>query len=96
MGSNNNIFIEVKIPGKSGWLDLAKPSAGAGNISDGNGCLSGDLTAAIGNGGTSNVCTFNGLTVDGTVSGAERFVVKVSASKDWSGYLTRLTVAWST
>ena len=95
LGSNKNIFIEAKIPGKSGWLDLAKPSAGAGNTSDGDGCLSGDLNSSIGSGGTSNICTFNGLTVDGTVSGAEYFVIKVSASENWTGYLTRLTVAWS-
>ena len=95
LGSNKNIFIEVKIPGKTGWMDLAKPSEGAGNIFDGDGCLSGDLNGSISSGGTSNVCTFNGSSVFGTSSGAEYFVVKVSASEDWTGYLTRLSVAWS-
>jgi hypothetical protein len=42
-----------------------------------------------------NVCTFNGATVDGTVSGAERLVVRIMASKDWTGYLDRVSISWS-
>ena len=95
LGANNNIHVEIKIPGKSGWLDLAKPSAGAGNISDGDGCLSGDLDSTIDGVGATNVCTFNGLTVDGTTSGAEYFVIKISAHEDWNGYLSRINIAWS-
>ena len=93
LGSNKNIFIEVKVPGKTGWMDLGKPSDLSS--ADGSGCLSGDLDATIDGSGASNVCTFNGLTVDGTTSGAQYFVVKISASKDWTGYLDRLSVAWS-
>ena len=95
LGSNNNIFVEMKIPGKTGYLDLAKPSAGAGNISDGDGCLFGDLNPNIDGSGETNVCTFNGATVDGTSSGAEHFVIKISASENWSGYLDRIEVTWS-
>ena len=95
LGSNKNIFVELKIPGKTGFLDLAKPSAGAGNISDGDGCLFGDITQAVGGSGASNVATFNGQTVDGTTSGAEYFVIKISASENWTGYLDRIQVAWS-
>jgi len=93
LGANKNIFIEVKVPGKTGWMDLGKPSDLS--FADGSGCLSGDLDATIDGAGASNVCTFNGFTVDGTTSGAEYFVVKVSASEDWTGYLDRLSVAWS-
>ena len=85
----------MKIPGKTGYLDLAKPSAGAGNISDGDGCLFGDLNPNIDGSGETNVCTFNGATVDGTSSGAEHFVIKISASENWSGYLDRIEVTWS-
>ena len=89
-------FVEVSIPGKSGFLDLGKPSAGSGNTSDGDGCLSGDLSATVVNGGTSNTCTFNGVTADGTVStSGEYVVIRISASKDWTGYLDRLSVGWS-
>ena len=97
LGSNKNIFVEAKIPGgsKTGWLDLGKPSAGAGNTSDGDGCLSGDLNASISASGTTNTCTFNGITVNGTISGAEYFVIKISAHENWTGYLTRVDVSWS-
>ena len=96
LGANKNIFVEVSIPGKSGFLDLGKPSAGSGNTSDGDGCLSGDLNATIDSNGESNTCTFNGVTADGTVStSGEYIVIKISASKDWTGYLDRISVSWS-
>ena len=95
LGSNKNIFVELKIPGKTEFLDLGKPSAGAGNISAGDGCLFGDLNSNIDGSGETNVCTFNGQTVNGTTSGAEYFVIKISASENWTGYLDRIQVAWS-
>lgn len=95
LGANKNIFVECQIPGKSEFLDLGKPSAGAGNTSEGDGCLSGDLDATIDGSGAVNVCTFNGLTVDGTTSGAEYFIIKISAHKNWTGYLSQIAVAWS-
>jgi hypothetical protein len=95
LGSNKNIFVELKIPGKTEFLDLGKPSAGAGNISSGDGCLFGDLNSNVDGSGETNVCTFNGQTVDGTTSGAEYFVIKISASQNWTGYLDRIQVAWS-
>ena len=95
LGSNKNVFVEVKVPGKTGFLDLGKPSEGAGNIADGDGCLSGDLDATIDGSGAGNTCTFNGQTTDGTASSAEYFIIKVSAHKDWTGYINRISVAWS-
>ena len=64
-------------------------------MSDGDGALSGDLDSAADGSGALNTCTFNGLTVDGTVSGAEYFVIKISAHKNWSGYVSRIDVGWS-
>jgi len=95
LGANKNIFVEAQVPSKSGFLDLGKPSAGGGNTSDGDGCLSGDLDPTIDGGGAVNTCTFNGVTVDGTVSGQQYFVLKISAHKDWTGYISRVTVSWS-
>ena len=95
LGTNKNIFVEAKVPGKTGFLDLGKPSDGPGNSSDGDGGLSGDLDPTIDSGGAVNTLTFNGLTVDGTTSGAQYFVLKISAHKDWTGYLSRVTVTWS-
>jgi len=93
--TGKKIHLEAKVPGKTGYLDLGTPSAGSGNIADGNGCLFGDLNATITSGGVSNVATFNGVTVDGTASGAEYFVLKISADQNWTGYLDRITVTWS-
>ncbi len=95
LGTNKNIFLEIKIPGKTGFLDLGTPSAGSGNISDGDGCLFGDADSTVDSSGATNVCTFNGSTVDGTVSGAEYVVIKISAHKNWTGYLNKITVTWS-
>jgi len=95
LGANKNIYVECKIPEKTGWLDLGKPSAGSGNINDGDGSLSGDLDATIDGSGAQNRCTFNGSTVDGTTSGAEYFVIKLSASENWTGYISRIDVSWS-
>ena len=95
LGANKNVFVEVGIPGKTGLLDLGKPSAGSGNFNEGDGCLSGDLNSTVTVSGVTNTCTFNGRTADGTVSGAEYIVVKISASEDWTGYLDRISITWS-
>ena len=81
--------------GNVGISNLLQPSAGGGNFLDGDGCLSGDLDATVDGSGAGNTCTFNGMTVNGTGSGAEYFVIKVSAHKDWTGFINRISVAWS-
>lgn len=95
LGTNKNIHIELKIPEKTGFLDLGTASPGSGNVSDGDGCLFGDPDATVDGDGATNVCTFNGVTVDGTTSGAEYFVIKISASENWTGYVDRIQVTWS-
>jgi hypothetical protein len=95
LDANKNVYVELNIPGKTGFLDLGTASLGAGNTSEGDGCLFGDPDATIDVGGATNVCTFNGATVDGTASGAEYFVIKLSAHKDWTGYISQVSVTWS-
>ena len=95
LGVNNNVFVEVSVPNKTDFLDLGKPSPGSGNYSAGDGCLSGDLDATIDSAGASNTCTFNAKTVDGTVSGQEYLVIKISASSEFRGYISQVDVAWS-
>ena len=95
LGANKNIFVEICIPSKTGFLDLGKPSAGSGNFNEGDGCLSGDIGQTIDYDGVTNTCTFNGATVDGTTSGAEYIVIKISASTLWTGYLDRISISWS-
>lgn len=96
LGSNKNIQVHVSIPGKTGFMDLARDSAGSGNWSDDSGCLSGDLVSSITAGGSINTCTFNGVTVTGTKSpSAQRIIVRITAHKDWTGYLERISISWS-
>tara|TARA_B100002019_G_scaffold143910_1_gene124098 strand:- start:11538 stop:17078 length:5541 start_codon:yes stop_codon:yes gene_type:complete len=96
LGANKNIYVEVAIPGKTGFLDLGRPSAGSGNYNTGDGCLSGDLDATVDGSGATNVCTFNGKTVDGTASAAaEYLVIRILASKNWTGKLESIAISWS-
>ena len=95
LGANKNCRVEIKIPGKTGWMDTARASAGSGNVSDGDGGLSGDLDQTIDGSGNSNICTFNGETVNGSVSGAEYIMVSIVAHEDWVGYVSRITISYS-
>jgi hypothetical protein len=94
LGTNDYIHVECKVSGKTGWLDTARASSGAGNILDRDGSLSGDLTDAVIASGVSNTCTFNGQTCDGTASSAEYITVRITAHKNWTGYLDRITVSY--
>ena len=94
LGANKNIFVDVKIPADCGFLDLGRPTAGAGNISDGDGGLVGSLDATVVSGGTANSLSFNGVALAGTISGAEQLVIRVSAHEDWTGYLTRISIGY--
>jgi len=96
LGANKNIHVHVCLPGKTGFLDLGRPSAGTGNYNDDDGCLFGDIISTITAAGTKNTCTFNGRTVDGTSSpSAQRIIVRITAHKDWIGYIERINISWS-
>lgn len=96
LGANKNVYVHISLPGKTSYMDLARPSAGSGNWAEDSGCLSGDLTSSVTAAGATNTCTFNGVTVDGTVSpSAQRIVVRIMAHKDWTGYLERISISWS-
>jgi len=99
LGANGNIYLEAKISGKTAWLDVGTAYSSNNPLVDGAGALDG---AAPGNpainisaGGTSVVCNFNGESLLGTGGGTELVVLKISAHKDWIGYLSRLQVAYS-
>ena len=95
LGGNKNVHVDVKIPGKTGYLDLAKPSPGAGSTGDGAGGLSGDLTAAVGGSGASNICTFNGETLDGTASSPQFALIRIVSDRQFTGNISRIQVAYS-
>lgn len=94
LGANKNIYVDVKIPGDTGYLDMGRPTAGSGNISNGDGGLVGTLDATVDGSGAANTLSFNGTALAGTISGAEQMVIRVSAHEDWTGYLTRITIGY--
>ncbi len=96
LGANNHIHVHVCIPGQSGMLDVASPSAGSGNLAEDSGGLFGDLNANITTAGVKNVCSFNGAFVRGNTTGSpQRFVIRITAHKDWTGYLDRISILWN-
>lgn len=96
LGNNGNYYLEAKIPGNTAWLDVGKAYTSNNKDTDGAGALvGGSSPTPITTGGTSISCTFNGGTQRGTISGPDRVILKISAHKDWIGYLSRLKVAYS-
>ena len=99
LGSNGNFYVEAKIPGKTGWLDVGTAYASNNPLVDGAGALDGaapgNPAIVISTGGTSVVCNFNGQSLLGTGTGPDFFAIKVSADEDWNGYLSRIQVAYS-
>jgi len=95
-GADKNCTIELKCPGKNQFVDLAKPfSVGAGSSSEGDGCLSGTLDAAIDGSGAANEVNFGIYNVQGQSSGAESIVLRVTSHKDWTGYISQINIRWS-
>lgn len=89
LGINKNINVEIKTPGKTGWMDLGNPTDGSS--SDGSGCYVGNFTSSITLSGATNTCSFGTTTVDGN---SDYFVVKITANKGWTGYLSQITIGW--
>lgn len=92
LGANNRINIEMKVPGQTAWGDVAIPQGGVDPTVDGYGIF---------NGGNGNLDqdTSDGSDVDltlGTLSwpSNDYIVLKISAHKDWTGYLTQITASY--
>ena len=97
-GANKNCTIEMKCPGKNEFVDLAVSfTAGAGSVSgqEGDGCLSGTLDATIDSGGAANEVNFGTFSINGQTSGAQSIVVRITADKDWTGYISQIDIRWS-
>lgn len=99
LGANGNFYVEAKISGKTGWLDVGTAYASNNPLVDGAGALDGaapgNPAVVIANGGTSVVCNFNGQSLLGTGTGPDYFALKISAHKDWIGYLSRVRIQYS-
>jgi len=101
LGANKYIHVDVKIPGQTEWLDLAKPGD-TSNDEDGDGCLKGTLDQVIDSGGNRNNCSFQGATANGTegstppVSRQDYVIIRIVADEDWTGNIDSLSIDWST
>lgn len=102
--SANEIKVFAKIPGQTGFLDIAIPWS-SGQYSDGSGSLSGDLSNVITNINT-NVTEDNVTrTIQGTeneitfgvkeVLSNEFIIISIVANDSWSGNLNRIEIVWS-
>jgi len=105
LGANKNVFVELKIPfdpNFSGaddqstlWGDAAKIASGGDppHVADGAGLRTGETT------GEDQSIDSNGLALSLTL-GTRRikqnqyYIVKISAHKDWTGYISRIQVAY--
>ena len=104
IGANKNIYVDVKIPGKmptkdtagsadlTGYQDLARSSSTSDR--DLGGALVGSLVSTVDTTGAANTITFNGETLNGTISGAEQMIIRIIAHKSWTGHITDITVAY--
>lgn len=97
-GANKNCTIELKVPGKNEFVDLAVAfSVGAGDTAgqEGDGCLSGTLVSTVTESGVLNEVNFGTNSVLGTNSGPDAIVLRITAHKDWTGYINQADIRWS-
>ena len=100
LGLNNHIFVDLKIPGKIEFVDLGKDFAGGAGSTpgqEGDGALNGSPIVnggVIGNSGTQFEVQTH-ATVEGTGTGPDYFVLRISAHKDWIGYINQIDIRWS-
>jgi len=97
LSANKNIWVHVGIPGKCGLLDSGSPTQGDSNFNEDDGALVGTFSSNVTSSGVNNLFTFNGAAARGTASvtgSPERIVLRITASKDWTGYLDRIVIVW--
>ena len=104
LGTTGDFHCEVKIPHPTAgigtaWLDAGKAYTSNNSGSNGSGALVGATPPlVIAGGGSSITTTFNGGSLRGNVSASpngEVVVIKISAHKDWLGYLSRIGISYS-
>lgn len=104
LGANKNIQVELKVPfdpaytglddTSTAWGDCVKPySAGTQPDTDGVGIYNGggsDLTQTVPSGGREIPIQLQAK----QIRDDQYFVVKISAHKDWTGYLSRIQITY--
>jgi len=104
LGANKNIQVELKVPfdpsftglddTSTAWGDCIKPyGAGTQPDADGVGIFNGggsDLNQSVGGSGRDIAIQLQGK----QVRDDQYFIVKISAHKDWTGYLSRIKITY--
>jgi hypothetical protein len=104
LGANKNINVELKVPSdpaftglddtSTAWADCVKPfGAGTQPNVDGVGIFNGggsDLNQTVASGGRAIALQLQ----EKQVRDDQYFVVKISAHKDWTGYLSRIAITY--
>ncbi len=104
LGANKNINVELRVPFDSGftgpddtstdWADCIKPyAAGTQPTEDGVGVFNGggsDLTQTVPTGGRNIPIQLQARQIRNN----QYFVLKITAHKDWTGYLSRIGITY--
>ena len=104
LGANKNIQVELKVPFDPGftglddtstaWADCIKPyGVGTQPDVDGVGVYNGggsDLNQTVAGGGRDIAIQLQGKQIRSN----QYFIVKISAHKDWTGYLSRIKITY--
>jgi len=104
LASNKNIQVEIKVPydpsftglddTSTAWGDCVKPyELGTQPTSDGIGIYNGggaDLNQTVDGSGRDIAIQLQGSQIRSN----QYFVVKISAHKDWTGYLSRIEITY--
>lgn len=90
LGSNGNVRVFVKTPGKTDWMNLAADFS-FNDVSEGAGANELGLDAAVDGTGAYNVATL-GTKV---VATGEYFLVRVEAGSGWTGNITEISTTFS-
>ena len=103
-GANKNINVEIKVPSdpaftglddaSTAWADCVKPySAGVQPTSDGVGVYNGggaSLNQTVGGSGRAIALQLQ----QSMIRDDQYIVVKITAHKDWTGYLSRIDISY--
>jgi len=100
LDANKNIYMDIKVPGQSQFMDCARQYAGGAGQTEGregDGCRRGTLSSTIDGTGASNQLDFDAASVKGTASGGgpDPIIVRIRAHKNWTGYISQIQVTWS-
>jgi hypothetical protein len=102
LGANNNIKVELKVPydpsytggndKSTGWCDVGSPYDDQQDLTvDGAGLYAGTLDPNVDSDGAQVNLNFQGKGIYNN----QYFVVKITAHKDWTGYLSEIRMAYS-